>query len=54
MPRYEFMCDKCKKPFDLTMTLSEREKARVRCPTCKSTKVTPQLGPFMTQTSKKS
>jgi len=56
MPRYEFVCEKCKtsKPFELTMTISEREKARIRCPTCKSTKVTPQLGTFMTQTSKKS
>ncbi len=54
MPRYEFMCEKCTKPFELTMTISEREKARIRRPTCKSTNVTPQLGTFMTQTSKKS
>lgn len=54
MARYEFMCDKCRKPFELTMTISEKETARIRCPTCKSTKVTPQLGAFMTQTSKKS
>ena len=54
MPRYEFMCEKCEKPFELTMSISEKEKARIRCPTCKRTKVTPQLGTFMTQTSKKS
>ncbi len=54
MPRYEFMCEKCKKPFELTMAISEREKARVKCPTCKSAKAKPQLGTFMTQTSKKS
>ena len=54
MPRYEFMCDKCKKPFELTLTISERQKAKVQCPSCKSTKVTPLLGAFMTQTSKKS
>ncbi len=54
MPRYEFMYEKCRKPFELTMTISEREKAGLRCPTCKSTKVTPQLGTFMTQTLKKS
>jgi putative FmdB family regulatory protein len=29
MPRYEFMCEKCKKSFELTMTISEREKAKV-------------------------
>ena len=54
MPRYEFMCPKCKKPFELIMTISEREKAKVKCPTCRGTKVTPQLAPFMVQTSKKS
>lgn len=54
MPRYEFMCEKCKKPFELTMTMSKREKAKVRCPKCKGAKVVPQLGGFMAQTSKKS
>ena len=54
MPRYEFLCEKCQKPFELTMTISEHEKGKVRCPTCKSTRVAPQLGGFMAQTKKKS
>jgi putative FmdB family regulatory protein len=54
MPRYEFMCEKCKKPFELTMTISERGKSKPTCPKCKGTKVAPQLGGFVTQTSKKS
>ena len=54
MPRYEFLCQKCQKPFELTMTISEHEKGNVRCPTCKSTRVVPQLGSFTTQTAKKS
>lgn len=54
MPRYEFMCEKCQERFEQTMTMSEREKAKVKWPTCKGTKVTPQLGGFMEQTSKKS
>jgi putative FmdB family regulatory protein len=54
MPRYEFICEKCKKPFELIMTISEREKAKPNCPKCKGTKVTAQLSGFMTQTSKKS
>jgi putative FmdB family regulatory protein len=54
MPRYEFRCEKCKKPFELIMTISEREKAKPTCPKCKGSKVTSQLGSFMTQTSKKS
>jgi putative FmdB family regulatory protein len=54
MPRYEFLCEKCQKPFELTMTISEQEKGKVRCQTCKSTRVVPQLGAFMGQTKKKS
>jgi putative FmdB family regulatory protein len=54
MPRYEFMCEKCTKPFELIMTMSEREKTEVKCPKCKGTKVVPQLAGFMAQTSKKS
>jgi putative FmdB family regulatory protein len=54
MPRYEFLCEKCQKPFELVMTLSERDKAVVKCPTCKGTKVVPQFSGFMTQTGKKS
>jgi putative FmdB family regulatory protein len=54
MPRDEFLCEKCKKPFERTMTLSEREKTKPGCPTCKGGKVTPLLGAFMTQTTKES
>lgn len=54
MPRYEFLCQTCKKPFEMTMTISEREKTKVTCPKCKGAKVIPQLTGFMAQTSKKS
>jgi putative FmdB family regulatory protein len=54
VPRYEFLCQKCRKPFELNMTISERGRAKVKCPKCKSTKVVPQVGTFMAQTSKKS
>jgi putative FmdB family regulatory protein len=54
MPRYEFMCETCNKPFELIMTLSEREKGDVKCPKCKSSKVVPQLSGFVAQTEKKS
>jgi hypothetical protein len=36
------------------MTISEHEKGKARCPTCKSTRVAAQLGAFMGQTKKKS
>ena len=54
MPRYEFVCENCHKPFELIMTTSERAKGEVKCPKCKGSKVMPQLGGFMVQTSKKS
>ncbi len=54
MRRYEFLCEKCKKPFELTMTISEREKAKPTCPKCEGDKVVPQFSGFMAQTSKKS
>jgi putative FmdB family regulatory protein len=54
MPHYEFLCEKCQKPFELTMTISEHEKEKIRCPTCKSTRVVPQVRGFMAQTKKKS
>ena len=54
MPHYEFLCEKCKKSFELTMIISERGKAKPKCPSCKGTKVTAQLGGFMGQTAKKS
>jgi len=54
MPHYELLCEKCQKLFELTMTISEHEKGKVRCPTCKSTRVAAQFGSFTTQTTKKS
>jgi putative FmdB family regulatory protein len=54
MPRYEFMCEKCNKPFELIMTFSEREKGDVKCPKCQGTKVVPQFSGFVAQTGKKS
>ena len=54
MPIYEFICEKCKKPFTLTLTFSEYEKRKVRCPKCKSTKVRQQVTSFQAITSKKS
>jgi putative FmdB family regulatory protein len=50
---YEFVCEKCRKPFEPIMTMSEREKAAPTCPRCGGTEVAPQLGGFMAQTSKK-
>jgi putative FmdB family regulatory protein len=45
MPRYEFLCEKCKKPFELTMTISECERVRrPKCPACKGPMLWHSLG----------
>jgi putative FmdB family regulatory protein len=54
MPRYEFLCEQCKKPFERIMTISERGKTMPACPKCQGSKVVPHLSGFMAQTSKKS
>ena len=54
MPRYEFMCGKCRKGFEVTLSIAERAKTKTRCPRCKGTKVVPQLALFSAQTSRKS
>ena len=54
MPTYEFICEKCKKRFALTMKISEYEKKKYRCPKCKSKKVKQQITSFQTITSSKS
>ena len=54
MPTYEFLCESCEKSFELTLTLSERAGAKVRCPGCGSEKVSPQLAVFTAKTTRKS
>lgn len=54
MPTYEFVCEKCQKPFTQVMKISEYEKKNFRCPKCKSKKVKQQVTAFQAVTSKKS
>lgn len=54
MPRYEFRCESCEKGFEVTLTLTERANAEVKCPDCGNEKVTPQLTVFTAKTSRKS
>ena len=54
MPTYEFLCQKCEKPFTLVMSISDYEKKNFKCPNCKSKRVKQQITPFQTKTSKKS
>lgn len=54
MPTYEFMCEKCKKKFTLTVTVAEYEKKKFCCPKCKGRKVKQLISSFHAVTSKKS
>jgi putative FmdB family regulatory protein len=54
MPRYEFYCEDCKKPFGLILTLAEYEKGKVKCPKCGKEHVHQEAAAFFAVTSKKS
>ncbi|MBN1418446.1 MAG: zinc ribbon domain-containing protein [Planctomycetes bacterium] len=54
MPTYEFACADCKKKFSLTLSFSEYDKKKPKCPKCSSGKVKRVLGSVFAKTSKKS
>ena len=54
MPRYEFMCESCKKSFEVVLTAAERAAGKIACPICGGRKVTPQMAIFSAKTSRKS
>jgi putative FmdB family regulatory protein len=53
MPTYAFMCERCKKSFEVVLTVAERAVAKA-CPTCGGAQVTPQMAIFTAKTSRKS
>jgi putative FmdB family regulatory protein len=54
MPTYDYICTKCRKKFALTMTISDHDAKKIRCPKCRSTRVEQQYKSFFAVTSKKS
>ena len=54
MPRYEFYCDDCKKPFEVILSLAEHEKGKIKCPHCGKQHVHQEAAAFFVTTSKKS
>ncbi len=54
MPRYEFFCEDCKKPFETILTLAEYEKNKIKCPKCGGKHVHQEAAAFFTVTAKKS
>ena len=54
MPIYEYSCDKCRREVNVTLSISEHDKAKVACPRCGSTALRPLVSTFFSQTSRKS
>ena len=54
MPTYAFMCERCKKSFEVVLTVAERAAPKAACPTCGGAQVTPQMAIFTAKTSRKS
>ena len=54
MPVYDYKCQKCSEAFTLIMSISDKEKKKIKCPKCKSTKVGQVYSGFVAVTSKKS
>jgi len=57
MPTYEFLCQKCEKPFERIYSLEEYEremKKKIQCPKCGSASVVRQISVCEVKTSKKS
>lgn len=54
MPRYEFYCEDCRKPFEIILTLAEYAKGNIKCPKCGGKRVRQEAAAFFAVTSKKS
>jgi len=54
MPTYDYRCEKCKKSFSLTLTISQHDTKRILCPKCGSRSVKQKVTGFFAITRKKS
>ncbi len=54
MALFEYHCAACGHDFSTMMTLSQRERAKVTCPKCQSSKVERVFTPFYAKTIRKS
>jgi putative FmdB family regulatory protein len=54
MPIYDYRCEKCEHDFTRIERISEHEKAKPKCPQCRSTRVVRVFSPVAVKTTKKS
>lgn len=53
MPVYEYVCQDCKREFEVVRTLNDADK-KAPCPKCKSTQTERQWSRVFVETSRKS
>jgi len=46
MPTYAWLCRACGRPFEIQMSIREKEASKLHCPVCGSAKVEQQLFGF--------
>ncbi len=58
MPTYEYFCKRCKKGFEMLLSMAEhdrmKKKQNQKCPKCGSSKVEQLITSFQVKTTKKS
>ena len=54
MPTYDLRCGGCRKKYTVTMSISERDQKRIKCPKCGSSKKEAVFSSFFAKTSRKS
>jgi putative FmdB family regulatory protein len=54
MPTYEYVCESCNHEFSVVQSISQKEREKVTCPSCKSDKTKQIPSSFTAKTSKKS
>ena len=54
MPIYDYVCDECKKPFTIVLSLAEYERDKVQCPKCGSKRARQEITECTAVTSSKS
>ncbi len=53
MPTYDFRCGGCKKKYSMSMSISTRDRKRIKCPKCGSSKAEQVFSSFFAKTSRK-
>ena len=53
MPTYDFRCGGCRKKYTVTLSITDRDRKRIKCPKCGSSKAETIFTSFFAKTSRK-